>query len=124
MAKISHCGKLTVICELCSEIVRYAVNIHSKCSVGKTQVLQDHEHVYVIIPDEFSELESSLGFYRRNVRSYGVDLKYCSVSKKLTIYVHYSMVAVFDQQEIQAIVQERSQIENTQKSLGLYKYFR
>ena len=110
MAPIRYCQKKNIICELCGEMVVYGLNRRTKCSVGETQVLQEFEHLYAIIPDEFSEIESSMGFYRRNMKSYGVDLKYCINSEKLTIYARYSMVAVFDKDEILAIVEERAQI--------------
>ena len=112
--------KLRILRQFCGEMVGYAVNRRSKCPVGETKVLQDHEHVYMIIPDKFSELEASPGFYRRNVKSYGINFKFCTVSEKLTIYICYSMVAVFDEEEIQAIVKERNQTENKPRNPSDY----
>ena len=73
---------MKAICELCGDMVGYAVNQHTKCSVGETQLLQDFEHAYAIIPDDFSDLELSMAFCRRNVRSYGINFNFCTVSEK------------------------------------------
>ena len=109
--------KMNILRSLFGVMVGYGVNHKYKGDVGSVHSLQDYEHIYVIHPDEYSEIDSLGGFYRRNVRGYGVDLKFCTVSERLTVYARYSMVAVFDEELILSILDERDRLENRERHI-------
>lgn len=84
-------------------------------------MLRAYEHVYVIKPDAYSELEAEGHFYRKDVRGYGVDFKFCTVSEKLTVSIRYFMNAVFNDDTFLAMIEKRAIIESTSMETSSYR---
>ena len=104
--------KMNTAKKLFGEMFGFGVLKRQQMKIGATMVLEEFSEAYICRPDEISQIEAMSGFKRQNISGYGIDLKYNLTSRRLTIYVRYSLVAVHEDALLLSILGEREEIDS------------
>ena len=110
--------KMSVIKKMLGEMIEYGVFVRP--TVGETLTLEPYHSVSLVRPDEISAAEAISVFKRRNIRGYGIDLKYNLTLNIIYIYVRYCLLSVLDEQWLGDIVQERNSMDSSSETSNTY----